>query len=71
MKQRIKNLITSIIGGLLMITGVAMIVSTYFINAYTFKVTEYLSILVLGWVFLMAKDTLIEGIFLNIFKVKK
>jgi len=32
---------------------------------------EIIPVFLLGWVFLVAKDTLIEGLFLNFFKVKK
>ena len=70
MKKRLQNLITSIIGGMLLMVGVAMVVAKYFFN-YEFSVIEFTTILVLGWVFLTAKDTLIEGIFMNIFKIKK
>jgi hypothetical protein len=35
-----------------------------------FSWMEMVGTAVLGWVFLMAKDTLLEGIFLNIFKIK-
>ena len=36
-----------------------------------FSWMEMVGTAVLGWVFLMAKDTLLEGIFLNIFKINK
>ena len=32
---------------------------------------ELATIAVLGWVFLTARDTLLEGLFLNLFKIKK
>jgi len=31
----------------------------------------FATIAVLGWVFLTARDTLLEGLFLNLFKIKK
>ena len=38
---------------------------------YTMTFIEYLSIMFLGYVFLVAKDSLIQGIFLNLLKIKK
>lgn len=71
MRKRLQNMITSIIGGILMLTGAGMVIADYFIPNYDFTMIEYAGVLVLGWVFLTARDTLIEGIFVNIFKVKK
>jgi hypothetical protein len=32
---------------------------------------ETASVAILGWVFLTARDTLLEGVFLNLFKINK
>jgi predicted membrane channel-forming protein YqfA (hemolysin III family) len=70
MKKRLQNLITSITGICILLAGVLMI----FLNMFEVKEFTWIQILpvmLLGWVFLVAKDTLIEGVFLNIFKLKK
>jgi len=71
MKKRLQNLITSIAGGLLMLIGIMMFFADSFIKDLQFSIMESVSVLVLGWVFLMAKDDLIEGLFGGIFKFKK
>ena len=72
MKARLKHIITSIIGILMMLSAITM----YFFGGviteeYTMTFIEYLSIMFLGYVFLVAKDSLIQGIFLNLLKIKK
>ncbi len=72
MKARLKHIITSIIGILMMLSANTM----YFFGGviteeYTMTFIEYLSIMFLGYVFLVAKDSLIQGIFLNLLKIKK
>ncbi len=70
MKERLQNWITTIIGALIMLLAVVLYVMEKF---YDFEIgyLEMAAILVLGWVFLTARDTLLEGLFLNLFKIKK
>jgi hypothetical protein len=35
------------------------------------SIMETASVAILGWVFLTARDTLLEGVFLNLFKINK
>lgn len=71
MKDRLKNWMTTIIGAILMLTAVAMYVVSKLKPEVDIHITEMASVSVLGWVFLTAKDTLLEGMFMNIFKIKK
>jgi hypothetical protein len=71
MKDRLKNWMTTIIGAILMLTAVAMYVVSKLKPEVDIHITEMASVTVLGWVFLTAKDTLLEGMFMNIFKIKK
>ncbi|NIP30419.1 MAG: hypothetical protein GTN59_07615 [Candidatus Dadabacteria bacterium] len=41
------------------------------VKGYEISLIETMSVAVLGWVFLTARDTLLEGLFLNLFKIKK
>ena len=64
MKQRLKNLITSIIGGVIMVLGVIMGVMNIFdLREEKFTLLSIVLTLVLGWIFLMGKDDMIKGIF--------
>jgi hypothetical protein len=53
-----------------MIAALAMYVVSKFQSDVDIHVTEIASVAVLGWVFLTARDTLLEGIFMNLFKIK-
>lgn len=71
MKSRLKQIITSTIGVLIMLSASIM----YFFNdlvveEFDMSLIEYLSVMFLGYVFLVAKDSLIQGIFLNLLKIK-
>jgi len=70
MKKRLQNLITSITGTAILIAAIAMLFLDIF-KVIDFTWGEIIPVFLLGWVFLVAKDTLIEGLFLNFFKVKK
>jgi len=64
MKKRLKNWITSILGVLLFIfAGVALYLGK-------FSVWESLPLFALGYTFLMAKDSVLEGLTMGILKVK-
>ncbi len=72
MKKRLKNWITSIIGVIVMLSASIM----YFfgekiIDDFTISMTEFLTLLFVGYIFLVAKDSLIQGLLGNILKIKK
>lgn len=71
MKKRFRDLITTIIGALIMLSGVVTILLSMFgiidpVSIWTICIIE-----ILGWVFVAAKDTLLEGITMNLLKLKK
>lgn len=70
MKERLQNWLTTSIGAVLMLTAIIMYVLSK-IKGYEVSLVETASVAVLGWVFLTARDTLLEGIFMNLFKIKK
>ena len=53
-----------------MVLAVVMYVLDKFYN-FEIPVMEIVTVAILGWVFITARDTLLEGLFLNIFKIKK
>lgn len=63
MEKRFKNWRTTIMGVLILAFGVLLWWNGK-VNAI-----EGMSVLLLGWVFIAAKDTLIEGITLGLFKI--
>lgn len=70
-KDRIfKNWVTSIIGGLMMLSALYVLIVN--VKSLTFSTIGLVGALAaLGYVFLMAKDSLIEGLFLGAFKISK
>ena len=71
MKERFKNKITSWIGVVLMAVAIFLYVAGKYSDKFETSTLELATIAVLGWVFLTARDTLLEGLFLNLFKIKK
>lgn len=70
MKKRLQNWVTTIIGAVMMALALVM----YVLNSvYGFEIPnlEIVMMIILGWVFVTARDTLLEGLFFNLFKVKK
>lgn len=53
-----------------MLTAITMYVLSK-VKGYEVSLIETASVAVLGWVFLTARDTLLEGIFMNLFKINK
>lgn len=71
MTRVLKNWITSLMG--LLIMGVALylfIGHKYGVVEYGVTMLEFITMITLGYVFLMAKDSLITGLLMNILKVK-
>jgi hypothetical protein len=71
MKERFKNKITSWIGVILIAVAIFLYVAGKYSDKFETSTLELATIAVLGWVFLTARDTLLEGLFLNLFKIKK
>jgi len=71
MKERLKNKITSWIGVVLIAVVIFLYVAGKYSDKFETSTLELATIAVLGWVFLTARDTLLEGLFLNLFKIKK
>jgi hypothetical protein len=73
MKERLKNKLTSWIGVILMAVAIFLYVAGKYSDKFETSTStlELATIAVLGWVFLTARDTLLEGLFLNLFKIKK
>lgn len=74
MKERLKNWITTCLSIPILAFGLFMLYekAECWLNKTTcdFSVTEVLSVLTLGYAFLVAKDTLLEGLTLGLFKKK-
>ena len=70
MKARLQNWLTTSIGAVLMLTAIIMYVLSK-IKGYEVSIMETASVAILGWVFLTARDTLLEGVFMNLFKINK
>ena len=71
MKERLKNKITSWIGVILMAVAIFLYIAGKYSDKFETSTLELATIAVLGLVFLTARDTLLEGLFLNLFKIKK
>lgn len=65
MKKKTKGTITSIFGVIFLLISTAMMVMNNFVTGYDFSWSSIISILVLGYVFLVADDKLIQRILLK------
>ena len=63
MTDRIKNLKTTAIG------LVVLALAVFLIATGKIEVTAFITLIVLGWIFLTAKDSLLEGITAGLFKI--
>ena len=63
MTDRLKNLKTSAIGVVVLGLGI------YLLSTGKIGTTEFIAMTVMAWVFLAAKDSLLEGITAGIFKI--
>jgi len=71
MKSRLKSIITSIIGvGIMLSANVMFFFGDLVTEEYEMNLLTYITVMFLGYVFLVAKDSLIQGIFLNLLKIK-
>lgn len=75
MKKRLKNLITSIFGVTILVIDLAhLVVSLFFTNGFVADVKQvviWVLIAGFGYIFLTAKDTLIEGLTFKLLKINK
>lgn len=71
-KQRIlKNWITTVFGALAMFGALVMLIANRIPSVnIDFSWMEMIGTALFGWVFVMAKDSLIEGLFFSVFKVE-
>jgi hypothetical protein len=75
MKKRFKNIITSVFGIILLVIDIAhIIVNLFFTDGFIADVKIVIIWALIGgigWIFLVAKDSLIEGITLKLLKIKE
>jgi membrane-bound ClpP family serine protease len=70
MLKRFRSIYTTIVGAILMLLAVFMFVADLVNPAWKFNLLDCILVMILGWIFLCAKDTLIEGLLLNLVKFK-
>lgn len=74
MKTKIRvfrNWITTVLGGLLMLFAIALyLLSKLGKFDFEFTFVQLLPVVLLAWVLLMAKDSLLEGITMGFFKIR-
>jgi hypothetical protein len=71
-KRIIQNYITTIFGSVVMFGALVMLVINRLPNTgVDFSLFEMILTALFGWIFVMAKDSLIEGLFMGVFKVKE
>ena len=66
-----RHLITTILGTLIMISDTVLFFWGQLSEKFDFNLVTFIPALLLGWVLLMAKDSLLEGITMGVFKLKK
>lgn len=68
----VKHWITSLFGVVLMCLSVGMFLLNHIKpTAQPFTLMEMITVALLGWVFLWAKTSLLEGVFLGLFKISQ
>lgn len=76
MKERLKNTVTTIIGSIMFLVGVGMIILKVMCVAGTypacdFSIREIIGVFVMSYFFIVAKDSILEGLSLGFFRHKK
>lgn len=71
MRKRFTEKYTSIIGAIILLIAVGLYTVSKFKPEFEVNSIELATVATLGWVFLTARDTLLEGLFLNLFKINK
>lgn len=69
-ENRLREGITTVIGLLFLFGSIAMVVMNLFYEKDFAAWSTIIPVALLGWVFLWAKNSLLEGITLGLFKVK-
>jgi uncharacterized membrane protein len=70
MGKRLQNWITTLIGAVVILVAVGLYTMSKF-TGVEISTIEFVTLLILGYVFLMAKDTLLDGLFMRIFNIDK
>jgi|TARA_R110000868_G_scaffold318769_3_gene579491 hypothetical protein len=70
LQNRLREGITTLIGFLFLLGSIAMVVMNLFFDEDFAAWSTIIPISLLGWIFLWAKNSLLEGITLGIFKTK-
>ena len=70
LQNRLREGITTLIGFLFLLGSIAMVVMNRFFDEDFAAWSTIIPISLLGWIFLWAKNSLLEGITLGIFKTK-
>ncbi len=70
LQNRLREGITTLIGFLFLLGSLAMVVMNLFFDQDFAAWSTIIPISLLGWIFLWAKNSLLEGITLGIFKTK-
>ncbi len=70
LQNRLREGITTLIGFLFLLGSLAMVVMNLFFDEDFAAWSTIIPISLLGWIFLWAKNSLLEGITLGIFKTK-
>ena len=70
LQNRLREGVTTLIGFLFLLGSLAMVVMNLFYDQDFAALSTIIPISLLGWIFLWAKNSLLEGITLGIFKTK-
>ncbi|MFA5759572.1 MAG: hypothetical protein WC942_09490 [Clostridia bacterium] len=71
MKERFRNIITTALGTLIMLSGVIILTLSGLALIPEVSIFTIIIIELLGWLFVAAKDSLLEGITFNLLKINK
>lgn len=71
MKERFRNIITTVLGTLIMLSGVIILTLGGLALIPEVSIFTIIIIELLGWLFVAAKDSLLEGITFNLLKINK
>lgn len=66
-----QHTVTTVLGTLTMLAAIVLFFWGRLSDKFEFGLGTLIPVLLLGWVLLMAKDSLLEGITMGVFKLKK
>ena len=67
----VQNVITTILGTIIISAGIGLFFYGRITGKFEFGLPMFIPTMLLGWVLLMAKDSLLEGITMGVFKLNK